>query len=109
MPRGDIAAIGGEPKVTQHLERAQQYRQRRPAGSDSFEALLVEIGRGSLDEPPDQTIVVLCRRLPEQIADLEVRARVLLKPIREFMVVGKGQQLIQQAGSRHAVAQPRLI
>src|ERR1700733_586071 len=109
VPRGDIAAAGGEPQITQHFERAQEQPQGQPAGSDSREALLVEIGRWTLDEAPHQTIVVLCRRLAEQVADLEVSAGVLLKPIRMLVVVDKGQQLIQQARSRHTVAQPRLI
>src|SRR5258706_15160051 len=57
MPRADVAAIGGEPQVTQHFERAQQHRQRGSAGGDPFHRLRLELGRGCLHEPPHHTLV----------------------------------------------------
>ena len=109
MPRDDIAAFGGQPQVTQHFQRTQQNRQRRTAGSDPLQVVFVEGCCGSLDESPDQAVVVLRRGLPEQVADLEVGTGVLLKPIRMAILTDQRQQLIQQARARHAVAQSRLI
>ena len=56
-----------------------------------------------------RAVVMLRRGLPEQIAHLEIGPGVLLKPIRSGVLVDKGQQFVQQAGARHAVAQPRLV
>ena len=53
--------------------------------------------------------MVLCRGLPEQVTDLKIRLGVLLEPILLMIIADKREQLIQQAGARHAVAQPRLI
>ena len=65
MARADVAPVGREPHVAQHFERAQQNRQRRPAGGDPLQVVLVEAGSRSLDEALDESIVVLGRRLAE--------------------------------------------
>src|SRR6185437_3099516 len=76
---------------------------------EALRLLLTEPRRRLLDEAFHQLFVVLGRSFSEEVADPEKRARIALKPGGACMLCQQLEQLIEQAPTRHAILQPRLI
>jgi len=87
MARVEVRPLGRHSIIAQHFQRAHEDGEGRSARGETLQMRSVEIAGWADDEARDELVVVLLRRLREEVADFEEQTRVLLKPIGMRMLI----------------------
>jgi hypothetical protein len=88
-----VAAIHGHSQIAQLLERVHDDLERRAAGSDLVQLRLRQrLGRVA-NESLHELVVMLCGRLPVDLADLEVQGCIPSVPSLIAMLIEQIQEM----------------